>query len=133
VLTTKTLGVLAAVVAGAGYLCKDAIDAVERRKSALGKELDAYKESSRHQQTQLGLLTQQTQLQVIDNKVSPTINFKTVVLQDTIKLSQVQALVREAAEDLSRLIDKLIFGSALFKERLKGEKWAEMLGFPSRS
>jgi hypothetical protein len=118
VLTPKTFGILAIVVAGVGYACKEWTDAVESKRSGIGKALDAYSESSRHQEIRMALQAQQTQLTTFQNKVLPNIDYKAAVLQGIVQLSQMQTLVRQESEDLSQLIDKLMF-SSLFKQKFK--------------
>jgi len=118
VLTPKTLGVLAIVVGGAGYVCKECTDAIERKRSGIGKALDGYNESSRHQQIRMAFHTQQTQLTTFQNKALPTIDYKALVLQGIVELSQMQSLVRQESDELSQLIDKLMLSSH-FKQGLK--------------
>ena len=118
VLTPKTFGVLGIAVAAVGYACKELTDAIESKRSGIGKALDAHNESSRHQQIQMALQTQQTQLTIFQNKVVPDIDYKAAVLQGIVKLSQAQTLVRQESEDLLQLIDKLMF-SSLFKQKFK--------------
>jgi hypothetical protein len=127
-LTPKMFGVLGVAIAAAGYLCKDAIDAIENSKSALGKELDAYQASSRHESIELNLLSLTPKLEVIEHRVSPSIDYRSLVVQDTVLLKQAEGLVRAASEDLSRLIDKLVFGSASLKEKRKVFQQAVALG-----
>jgi hypothetical protein len=111
----KILGI---VIAGAGYACKECTDAIERKRSGIGKQLDAYNESSRHQQIRLTLHAHQTQLTTFQNKVLPKIDYKGQVLQDTITLRQIQGWVQVESEELSRLIDKMMFRSRI-RERYK--------------
>ncbi len=67
VLTPKAFGVLGIAVGAAGYVCKELTDAIESKRSGIGKALDTHNESSRHQQIQMSLQTQQTQLTTFQN------------------------------------------------------------------
>lgn len=117
-LTPKAFGVLGIVVAAAGYVCKELTDAIESKRSGIGKALDTHNESSRHQEIRMALQTQQTQLTTFQNKVVPNIDYKAAVLQGIVRLSQARTLARQESEDLSQLIDKLMF-SSVFKQRFK--------------
>lgn len=115
----KMLALVGVGITVASYLCKEWIEAIERAKSALDKELGSYRDSSHHQTTQLNLLSQRAQLEILQRQTSSNINYKNLIIQDTVVLKQAEALVREASEDLSHLIEKLVFGSASVRQQFE--------------
>src|ERR1700722_6744206 len=89
----KMLALLGVVITVASYFCKEGVEAIERAKSALEKELGSYRDSSHHQSTQLNLLSQRAQFEVVQRQTSSSINYKNLILQDTVVLKQAESLV----------------------------------------
>jgi hypothetical protein len=118
----KILAIIGFAFGVLGRLCRDRVEALERKKTALENELDASRNSSLHQSTQLNQLAQETRMEVMHHQNSPNINYKTIIVFDTTRLANARSLVSLSADDVSRLIEKLIFGSTRFKQLLENVK-----------
>jgi hypothetical protein len=55
---------------------------------------------------------------MLHRKLSPTSDFKPEVLQDALAVEHTQSLEQQTSENLSRLIEKLMFGRELFRKEL---------------
>lgn len=121
--TPKILGIVGVFLAALGRLCENRVKSLEGKKSALESELDKYRNSSQHLTTQLNQLAQETRLEVMQRKNSPTkVDYKTLIVFDTTRLASTKALVNVGIDDISRLIDKLIFGATQFRQLLETTK-----------
>jgi hypothetical protein len=118
----KILAIIGFALGVLGRLCKDRVEALERKKTALENELDASRNSSLHQSTQLNQLAQETRMEVMHHQNSPNINYKTIMVFDTTRLANARSLVGLAVDDVSRLLEKLVFGSARFRQLLENVK-----------
>jgi hypothetical protein len=118
----KILGIVGVFLTLLGRLCEDRVKSLEGKKTALESELDKYRNSSQHQTTQLNQLAQETRLEVMHHQNSPSINYKTLIVFDTSRLASTKALVNVGIDDISRLVDKLIFGAAQFRQLLETAK-----------
>jgi hypothetical protein len=115
----KTIALVGVALGLASYVCKQAIEWLERKKTGLESELESFQSSSQHHATQLGQLSVQQQLGIVQHQTTPTPNFQTLVVQDTMALKHAEALSRGDSEGLSRLIEKLVFRSAAFRKELE--------------
>jgi hypothetical protein len=97
-------------------------DLWERAKSGIEDELRVNRNSSQHRAAQRNQLCQQVQLEMIQQQISQTTNFKTIILQDKLRLKHAESLAAQTSEDVSRLIEILVLGRRWFKIQLEALK-----------
>jgi hypothetical protein len=125
------LGVVGVSITVSSYICKELIDSLERTKSGIQNELATNRQTSIQQSTQMQIVSSRQQLEALQRENSPkrrkkaeNIDHSGLITRDIANLGHAQSLVRIEVENVSRLLDKLVFGSANFRkkfEQLKAE------------
>jgi hypothetical protein len=113
------LAILGVVIGSAGYVCKRVTVAFERAKKSLEDAIEAYQGTTQHHTTQLGQLSQGIQLETVHHQMSPTSDFKPAILQDALRVKHAESIARQSSENVSRLIEKLMFGREPFRKEFE--------------